>query len=61
MNRYDIFISYRRKGGLQMAESLYEWLTVKKGYSVFFDKKSLREGRWDKELRRQVGYVKIFF
>ncbi|MBQ8274497.1 MAG: toll/interleukin-1 receptor domain-containing protein [Bacteroidaceae bacterium] len=61
MNDYcDIFISYRRKGGLQMAESLYEWLTVKKGYSVFFDKKSLREGRWDKELRRQVRLCKDF-
>ena len=43
-----------------MAESLYEWLAVKKGYSVFFDKKSLREGRWDKELRKQVKLCKDF-
>ena len=43
-----------------MAESLYEWLTVKKGFLSFFDKKLLREGRWNKELRRQVRLCKDF-
>ena len=43
--RTQIFISYRRDGGLAAARRLYDELCDK--YEVFFDMKSLRSGRFD--------------
>ena len=40
---YDIFISYRRSNGWDTAKHLRDIL-VEKGYSVFFDVDSLRNG-----------------
>lgn len=39
---YDIFISYRRETGADIAKHLRDVL-VSKGYSVFFDTDSLRK------------------
>ena len=57
---FDIFISYRRNGGQQAAECIHKWLAKEEGYSVFYDKESLREGRWNQELYKQVRICKDF-
>ena len=46
---YDVFISYRRNGGAETAKHLRDILTGK-GYSVFFDTDSLRNGAFNQEL-----------
>lgn len=53
MERYDVFISYRRQGGLKSAKSICDFLT-RKGYSVSFDVENLREGRFDNSLLFRV-------
>lgn len=52
-NRYDIFISYRRKGGYETAKHLYDLLT-RDGYSVSFDIDTLRNGNFDVSLLKRV-------
>ena len=46
MERYDVFISYRRDGAEYLAHNLYERLR-EKGYSVFQDIESLRSGNFN--------------
>ena len=53
MNKYDIFISYRRDGGYDTAKHLYDLLT-RDGYSVSFDIDTLRNGDFDIELLKRV-------
>ena len=55
----DIFISYRRDGGSELAQLVYKDLK-KRGYRVFMDVRELRSGHFDDELRRQVGAAKDF-
>lgn len=43
--KYDVFISYRRDGGYEVAKHLYDLLT-KDGYSVSFDIDTLRSGEF---------------
>ena len=43
-----VFISYRRKGGTRIANKLYRYLSEE--YQVFWDKKSLKSGRYDTAL-----------
>lgn len=50
---YDIFISYRRKGGDVTAKHLYDLLT-RDGYSVSFDVDTLRSGDFDVELLKRI-------
>ena len=50
---YDIFISYRRRGGFETAKHLYDLLT-KDGYRVSFDIDTLRNGDFDTELLRRI-------
>ena len=50
---YDIFISYRRKGGYETAKHLYDLLS-RDGYSVSFDIDTLRNGDFDVELLKRV-------
>ena len=57
---YDIFISYRNKGGKQVARQLHKWLSETEGYSTFYDDECLREGRWDKALLRHVKRCRDF-
>lgn len=50
---YDIFISYRRKGGYETAKHLYDLLT-RDGYSVSFDIDTLRNGDFDVALLQRI-------
>ena len=60
MNKYDIFISYRRDGGYDTAKHLYDLLT-RDGYSVSFDIDTLRNGDFDIELLKRVEECIDFF
>ncbi len=52
--KYDIFISYKRGGSSSAtAAYLYDLLT-KKGYSVFFDRKEIRQGQFNTQLFEQI-------
>lgn len=53
MASYDIFISYRRTGGFELAEVLYNRLTSM-GYKVFLDIESLRSGKFNEALLQQI-------
>ena len=46
---YDIFISYRNDGGEALAYLLHQQLTLL-GYKVFYDKQSLKQGKFDRKL-----------
>lgn len=50
---YDIFISYRRKGGYETAKHLYD-LLVRDGYTVSFDIDTLRNGDFDTALLKRI-------
>jgi hypothetical protein len=50
---YDIFISYRRKGGFATANHLYNLLKGD-GYCVSFDIDTLRSGNFDTELLKRI-------
>ena len=51
--KYDIFISYRRKGGYETAKHLYD-LFSKDGYRVSFDLDTLRNGDFDQALQKRI-------
>ncbi len=51
--KYDIFISYRRKGGYETAKHLYDLLTMD-GYTVSFDIDTLRNGDFDTALLQRI-------
>lgn len=57
--RYDVFLSYRRKGGFETAKHLYDLLT-KDGYKVFFDLDTLRKGDFDKALLSNIEECRDF-
>ena len=59
MDKYDIFISYRRQGGSETAKHLRDSLT-EKGYRVFLDIESLRSGPFNTELYRVIENSKDF-
>lgn len=46
------FISYRRKGGAELARKLYEELRIE--YEVFLDEESLNSGRFDKAIESNL-------
>jgi hypothetical protein len=50
---YDIFISYRRKGGWETAKHLYDLLS-RDNYRISFDIDTLRNGDFDTELLKRV-------
>ena len=52
-NKYDIFLSYRRKGGYVTAKHLYDLLS-RDGYNVSFDIDTLRNGDFDVELLKRI-------
>ena len=56
---FDIFISYRRKGGYDTAKLLYDRLRID-GYSVSFDMDTLANGNFDSELEQRVIGCKDF-
>lgn len=53
MKNYDVFISYRRTGGFELAEVLYNRLT-NMGYKVFLDIESLRSGKFNEALLQRI-------
>ena len=56
--KYDIFISYKRRGtSSATAAYLYE-LLLNKGYNVFFDRKELRSGMFDEQLLTHISDAK---
>lgn len=57
--KYDIFISYRRKGGYDTAKHLND-LLVRDGYKVSFDIDTLRNGDFDKQLLTRIEECKDF-
>ena len=53
--KYDIFISYKRKGtSSATAAYLYE-LLQQKGYNVFFDRKEMRSGKFNEQLLEHIS------
>ena len=57
--KFEIFISYRRKGGYDTAKLLYDRLRMD-GYSVSFDIDTLEKGDFDDELEKRVYDCKDF-
>ena len=47
--KFDIFISYRREGGLELADSIYQRL-INAGYSAFLDLEQLNSGKFNTKL-----------
>ncbi len=57
---YDIFISYRREGGYEIAQQISQYLKYK-GYNVFFDLENLRgSGKFDTQLFSIIESCKDF-
>ena len=50
---YDVFVSYRRDKGSEIARYLAERLS-KRGYRVFLDVDSLGSGEWSNELQQRI-------
>lgn len=57
---YDVFISYRRSGGIDTARLLCKTLKADYGYRVFFDFDSLRNGEFNKEIFAAIESAKYF-
>ena len=55
----DIFISYRRDTGAELAEIIKKDLGAR-GYSVFKDTHDLKAGHWQEDLSRQINGCKDF-
>lgn len=50
---YEVFISYRRKYGAYVARLVYNELR-NKGKNVFYDIKTMKSGRFDKQIRKAI-------
>jgi len=56
---YDVFISYRRATGVDDARLLQQALQSR-GFAVFFDYNSLRDGKFDDRILRAIEKAKVF-
>lgn len=56
---YDIFISYRREGGKELARSLKSELE-RRGYRVFLDFDELNDGIFDRRIMEAIDASPIF-
>ncbi|MBO5716029.1 MAG: toll/interleukin-1 receptor domain-containing protein [Clostridia bacterium] len=56
--RTQIFISYRRDGGLEAAREIYDFLHDK--YEVFYDNESLRNGKFDIAIEDRIKQCSDF-
>ncbi len=56
---YDVFISYRRKTGADDARLLQQALKAR-GYNVFFDYESLRDGKFDERIFAAIEEAPVF-
>ena len=59
MQSYDIFISYRRKGGAQYARIL-QLMLIQRGYNVFLDYDELTDGRFGEHIINAIHQAPIF-
>ena len=59
VEKYDVFISYRREGGEYLAGRIRDSL-VERGYSVFLDVESLRSGRFNDKLLHIIEETPVF-
>lgn len=58
-NDFDIFISYRRKGGFEVAKHIKD-LLERDGYSVSFDIDNLRNGNFNSQLMERISKCRDF-
>ena len=59
IKKFDIFISYRREGGFEVAKLIKDLLT-RDGYSVSFDMDNLLNGDFNKELLKRIAECEDF-
>lgn len=59
MEQYDIFISYRREGGRDVARPIKLELE-KHGYNVFLDFDELKDGRFNQKIKDAIESAPIF-
>ena len=57
--KYDVFISYRRDRGALLSEKIYSFLTGQ-GYKCFFDKSSIRGGKYADKICSAVRQSRFF-
>ena len=57
--RFDVFISYRRETGADDARLLQQALKAR-GYNVFFDFDSLRDGKFDQKIFDAIDEAPVF-
>lgn len=57
--RVQVFISYRRETGRDIARNIYERLTLS-GYSTFFDYDSTRQGKFNEQIFTAIEQCKDF-
>ena len=58
---YDIFISYKRLGSSSATAAYIYDLLTKKGYSVFFDRKEIRQGKFNEQLLTHIESAQDIF
>lgn len=59
MKNYDVFISYRRDGGFNLADSIYQRL-INSGYSAFLDIEQLKSGKFNTKLLAVIEQCQDF-
>lgn len=57
--KYDIFISYRREGGKEIARSINSYLDAR-GFSTFLDFDELKDGVFDERIIHAIDEAPIF-
>ena len=56
---YDVFVSYRREGGLDFARSIVYYLRIE-GFQCFFDQRELRTGPFNQQIFEAIDNSKYF-
>ena len=59
INKYDIFISYRRDGGAQYARIL-QLMLIQRGYKVFLDYDELTDGIFSDKIKAAIKDAPVF-
>lgn len=54
-----VFISYRREGGRDIARNIYERLSMS-GYTTFFDYDSMRNGKFNTQIFKAIEQASDF-
>lgn len=57
--KFDIFISYRRSGGKDLARMIKESLTAR-GYNVFLDFDGLKDGHFNEKIMKAIDDAPVF-